>query len=130
MSKDFQVTVHEPTRRAEFEKIFGSATVYVISGVPQMCSIEGGNRLCYMLDVDLLTPSQFEALSEHLAVKFKISRIVIRRELIMRGLPILADDCTLVAKGNGARLSLWMLDAGDDDNDFDYEGDDAEALED
>ncbi len=34
MSKDFVVTVCEPERRAMFEAVFGTATVYVKSPFP------------------------------------------------------------------------------------------------
>jgi hypothetical protein len=124
MSKDFQVTVHEPTRAAEFEKIFGSATVCVTTGFPVMCMIEKVERPCYMLDLKELGSAQKAALVKHLANKFGADAEDVVQAIYNIGLPILAEECTLIAKGDGAFMTLAKLnDLVDTDDDFDYDYD-------
>lgn len=120
MGKDFQVTVHEPARREEWLKVFGTDTMCVTTGFPVEAMIFSDVRPCYMLDMDLLTNEQRDNLVRHITEKFGMQASEVIGALKMYGMPILAEDCTLKAGGDGVRMALWMLDASDHDDDFDY----------
>ena len=93
MAKDFRVTV-TGARGDEFRKIFGTDTVAVKSFIPSIADLPGlGERAVYLLDTDLLTDAQREALVEHIAEKFGAAREAVDEHLRARGLPILAEDC-------------------------------------
>ena len=71
MAKDFTVTV-DGERGEEFQRIFGTKTVHVLSPFPQMAHLEGKAEAesVYMLDLDMLTVEQQGKLILHLSQKF------------------------------------------------------------
>jgi hypothetical protein len=96
MSKDFTVTVINPERVASFEAVFGSATVYVKSPIPEYADLPGlGQRRVYKLDMALLTPEQRDRLVAYLSDQFRLGPVEANRLLDERGMPILASDCVV-----------------------------------
>ena len=96
MGKDFTVTVCEPERRAEFEAIFGTATVHVKSPFPVRANLPGRpDCLIYELDLELITREQRARLVAFLAEKFGISVEEVDALLEVHGVPILAEDCVV-----------------------------------
>lgn len=96
MSKDCTVTVCNPERRAEFEAVFGTATVYVKSPFPTRANLPGHpDSLIFELDLESITPEQRERLVAFLAEKFGIAAGEVDGLLEVHGVPILADDCVV-----------------------------------
>jgi hypothetical protein len=97
MGKDFRVTITNPEREEEFLKVFGRTTVNVESPIPHMASIPGKGRCrIYKLDLNLISEEEREKLVAHIAEKFKLNPEFVKAELARAGLPILADECTVV----------------------------------
>ena len=94
MSKDFTVTITNPERAADFERVFGSTTVYVESPIPQLATVPGlGEQRVYKLDLKLLSREQRLRLENYLSGKFVLTEVEVRDLLNERGMPILAQDC-------------------------------------
>jgi hypothetical protein len=95
-----EVTITDPERVADFERVFGSATVPVKERlpVPTMLSLPIGPKPCYMLDLDALTNEQRERLLDYATERFGMTRDEAEREL-PHGFPILAESCIFVTDG-------------------------------
>ena len=94
MSKDFQVTVTNPERAAEWEKILGTATLPVKSPIPTPVLLPTvGKARIYELDLDLITDEQRQNLIVHIAQKFSLDPRDVEQGLEEHGVPLLADDC-------------------------------------
>lgn len=94
MSADFQLTVHGE-RAADFQRIFGSATVSVESAVPLSLNVGGEERLAYLLDLDELTEEQNNNLVQHLMAKYDATWDQVLDQIENNGMPILAEDTTM-----------------------------------
>ncbi len=93
---DFEATIHDPERAAEFHKILGRTTVKIRSPVPKWGNFPDiGRQLFYELDIDLITEDEREALIKHIADKFKLTQDFVRSQLPVIGVPILAKDCVI-----------------------------------
>lgn len=94
------VTVHDPSRAADFERVFGTATVPVRERlpIPQTVSLPIGERPCYFLDLSAITAAQRERLIAFLIERFGETREGVEREL-PNGVPILAESCTFETDG-------------------------------
>jgi hypothetical protein len=89
-----RVTITEPKRRAEFEKIFGTATVQVKSARPTLAEVgDLGVHQVYMLDLDAVVGDALDRLVAHLAAKFGVEPYAIVEILRAEGMAILAEDC-------------------------------------
>ena len=106
MSRDFTVTVHAEDRRKDFETVFGSTTVPVLSPVPALAELPGFDepQLVYELDLDRLMTEQRKRLVTHIAEKFGLCESEVEAGLDEEGMPILASGC--VASGIDIRHFL------------------------
>jgi hypothetical protein len=96
MGKDFMVKIHNDERAKEWLDVLGTTTIYVESPFPTRMYLPGHDDAeAYMLDLDLITAEQRERLIEHIATKFDIPIDEVQAELDTKGVPILADNCTL-----------------------------------
>ena len=96
MSRDFEIVVHG--RRAEdLIHVFGSNRVCVRSPVPHWAILPGiGPALVYEADLDLITLEQRARLVTLIAERFGLPETEVERELDAHGLPLLADECSVV----------------------------------
>jgi hypothetical protein len=87
VSKHFFVTVHG-ARAMDFQAVFGTATVCVKSLLPRLASLpEIGRALVYDLGLETV---------EHIAKRFGLPAEDVEKDLDSHGVPILAQDCTIV----------------------------------
>jgi hypothetical protein len=99
MGKDFTVTITNEERAAEWEETLGTRTVHVKSPLPSMATLPGyPAAMIYELDLEMITPEQRERLVAHLAQKFGIPADEVAAQLDQHGVPILADDCTVMVR--------------------------------
>lgn len=95
------VTVHG-ARAADFEKVFGTATVRVTSWRAHKGWVaeHDGAVDIFELDLDWVCANGFrDALVAHLAERFNQEADFVGRELEHIGVPILAKNCTLSTSG-------------------------------
>ena len=104
------VTVHEPTRAAEYQRIFGSATVPVKSFFPTLANLPGFKRPLevYLLDLDKITTDQRGRLASHIAERFGLNSTEVNRDLDRHGVPIRAEHCS--AASSDPALFFTMID--------------------
>ena len=96
MSKDFTATITNTERAKDFEKVFGTATVYIESFIPTLAELPGlGSRNVYKLDMKLITPEQRSRLIDNLSYRFMLEYDEVVRLLAEHGVPILAEDCII-----------------------------------
>lgn len=92
------VTVHgPPARLADFERVFGSATVPVtqLLPVPAMAELPGvGRKPVYLLDLRAIDQEQRARLIDFCVERFGENRRYVIDHLDELGFPILAEDCT------------------------------------
>jgi hypothetical protein len=92
---DFLLTVGG-ARAAEFERVFGSTTVRVLSPLPQRIRLPDGRvEPCYLLDTVALRSDQRRRLVAHLAEQFGLPESAIDGRLDEDGMPIVARDADL-----------------------------------
>ncbi len=97
MGIDFKVTINSPERAEEFMKVFGRVEMDVKSPVPHEANLPGkGQARIFELDMDMISEDEKDKLAAHLAEKFKLNIEVVKTELARVGMPILAEDCTVV----------------------------------
>ena len=98
MASDFHVTIHG-ARGKELRRVLGTDTFDVRSPVPVVANLPGkGEVPVYLLDLDSLTPDQFNALVAHLAGKFHLDPEEVRRDIHRDGVPILYEDCSVMVE--------------------------------
>lgn len=90
------VTVTDPARVPDMERVFGSATVPVKGWLPEQASLPIGRRRVFIIDVDALTPGQRERLIAYGCERFGVARDEAEREIAEHGFPLLADSCIVV----------------------------------
>jgi len=78
--------------------VFGRATVPVISPVPFMATLDGEEKMAFMLDIQRLTAEQHDRLVQHLARKFGDTEIAVAAALTEVGLPIRADEVIVTVR--------------------------------
>ena len=95
MGCDFTVTVYDEVRGMEFEKVFGTRTVPVISPIPEWAKLPGFEeaKAVYDLDLQRISADQRERLVTHIAEKFGLEPSAVEADLDEVGMPILADEC-------------------------------------
>lgn len=80
-------------RAAAWRKIFGGGTVPIIGFLPMRASLPGKPDVeVYQLDLSKLSTEQLNRLAEHLSETFKVPREELEREILLAGVPILAED--------------------------------------
>lgn len=109
--------ITNPQRLQDWQTVFGTDEVQIISPFPHLAHLPGHDQpqLVYMADLTKLTADQRQRLIAHIAVRFGVPVDIVARDLDRVGLPILADDVTVVSDNLGLLLSA-MDDAGDDAN--------------
>jgi len=96
MDKGFTITVTDPERKAEWEGIFGTATVRVKSPFPTLADLLGrSDSMIFELDLEAITPEQREKLVAHIAERFSIPVAEVEALLDDHGVPILAEHCVV-----------------------------------
>lgn len=97
------LTVTAPPERVEtFRRIFGTDTVPVIpTAEPYVLRLPIGAEPCYLLDVERIPLEQRARLVAHLADTFGDPAELIVRDLIRRGLPIVAAGTAYTQLGVG-----------------------------
>lgn len=125
------IRVHflDDERKALYGAIFPDG-VPVKGPVPTLCELgDIGEHPCYILDFQAISMEQYSALAEAISQRFGAVRVAVASQISQDGLPIRADQTTLVV--DGPHLSLLMPDAVADEDDFsnedDYEDDDEEG---
>jgi hypothetical protein len=90
------------SRAADFEKVFGTATVRVTSWLPRKGWVAEHEEAedVFELDLDWVRANGFrDALVKHLAERFEQPADFVGRELDRIGVPILAKNCTITTSG-------------------------------
>lgn len=99
MAQDFTVTITDPDRAAEWQKVLGTTTVCVTTPLPATVCLPGHPRAkAFFMDVTLLTQMQRDALIQHLSAKFNIPAADIAAEIDrdpLHAIPILDEHCTV-----------------------------------
>jgi len=92
-----RATVHDPERRAFWEKIFGGDEVPVVSFIPQLADLPGYDepQQVYMLDLKALSDEQRFRLIQSLADKFCMLEGEVESSLDEHGVPILVTDVSV-----------------------------------
>lgn len=103
MRARFRVRILGP-RGEEWQRVLGRAEFGVLSPAAVLLDSPAGRRPHYLLDLAELSAAERQRLEQHLAAKFGLSLAEVRREVAERGVPILADDCHLVALDAGRLL--------------------------
>ena len=104
--KDFRVTITDPVRAAEWQEILGTTTVCVRSPIPTLGELPGHPKaLIYELDLNMLTPEQFENIVVFISKKFNEPVEAVRAGILILGMPILADDCMVIVENPQRWLS-------------------------
>lgn len=99
MGKDFEVKIINPERAEVFRQTVGSDIVFVQSPVPEMATLPGlGERKVFKLDLDMYTQEEKDKLAAHISEKFNIDIEFVKTNLASAGVPILAEDCTVIIK--------------------------------
>lgn len=92
----YWATIRGWARRREWMKVLGTETVPILSPVPQRADLPNyPNYLVYMVDVAALSTEQRERLVTFLAKKFGVPEAELQRDIETRGVPILAEECTI-----------------------------------
>jgi len=99
MGEHFKVKLTNPERAEAFRKIVGSDEVFVESPAPEIANLPGlGERRAFKLDLDMYTEDEKTVLAHHIAQKFQLDVEYVEECLESFGVPILADDCTVIIK--------------------------------
>lgn len=99
MGRDFHAVVDKHTERGTAWKyIFGRFDVCIVSPQPQLAELPGFDepQPVYLIDLDLLTSQEMNRLVYYLSGKFSQPPEQVRQEIKKHGVPILADECTVV----------------------------------
>ena len=89
--------VHNPDRQAEWLAVLGTDEIPIISPIPLLADLpDQPNSLVYEMDIDALNSDQLMALIRHLAEKFRLEMDYTRAYVINNGVPILANDVTVI----------------------------------
>lgn len=99
MGDDFEITVYDSERKANFIEVFGTNTVKVVSPFPKMIIRPNGTKaIAYFLDLKAITDKQRERLIKNLSERFKQSIEFVRENLEEMGVPILAENASAIIK--------------------------------
>ncbi len=134
------IRVHfiDDERKALYGAIFPDG-VPVTSPVPSLCNLDGaGRQPCHILDFQAISLTQYNALVEAISQRFGAVRVAVASQISQQGLPIRAEQTTLVV--DGPHLGLMIPNAvghfddrdlhqleeifGSDDDDFFDDDDD------
>jgi len=90
--------VHNPERRQEWKTVLGIDELPIVSPIPLLADLPGvDNALVYELNVRTLDADQLQSLIGHLADKFGRDIDYTRHYVLTYGVPILANDVTVIA---------------------------------
>lgn len=91
---DFEVTIINPERAAELQKIIERTTVKVKSPIPKWGIFpDVGRQQFFELDLEFISEEERDRLIKHIAETFKLTEGLVRADFSKIGLPILAKDC-------------------------------------
>lgn len=89
--------VHDPERRSAWVDILGTDEIPVLSPIPFIANLpDKENALCYEVNIKALNSDQLTRLILHLADKFDLDTEDVRRSIANEGVPILANDVTVM----------------------------------
>lgn len=96
-SHDFFVYI-DGERGAEWERVAGTRRFPVRSPIPALAALPGYQtpQRVYLLALDQVEPSRRARILVHLAVKFGLNEAEAAAEIAQAGIPILADQCSVV----------------------------------
>jgi hypothetical protein len=100
-------TIHDPVRALVWGKIFPGARMPIKSIVPAIENLPGmpGSHV-YMLDLQAITDEQHEQLVDSIVGLFELPAEEIRKDIVERGVPILADSCSIESTDERQVLNL------------------------
>lgn len=104
-------TIHDPVRAGIWSKFFPGARMPVLSIVPVIADLPGmpGSHV-YMLDLGAITDEQRDQLVAAVADLFDMTPEEVRKDITERGVPILADSCSI--ESTDERQILNLIDSG------------------
>ncbi len=95
-SHDFWATLHGE-RGEEWRLITGTNEFPIQSPIPVLGDLPGkGETRCYLLALDQVEPEILRRIVAHLAKKFGMTPEETEREMKTVGIPIPADDCSMM----------------------------------
>lgn len=84
-------------RGAEWERITGTRTFPTLDWNPVRADLPGlGVRDVHRLNLGLMPPDMVEKIVAHLAAKFGMTPEETRDEVMTKGIPVLAEGCSVV----------------------------------
>ena len=98
MTENFWISASDPERAAEWTRIFGENCA-PITTPPAMQNVilpYLGETNVYFLDLNALTPAQFERVVEHTVTRSHQDRDYVRQALRRDGMPIVARGTTII----------------------------------
>jgi hypothetical protein len=97
-------------RSEKWREIFGINVIPIKSVVGQFVNLPGRpGSLCYMLDVQALSPEQLEKLVTSLAEEHKIDIQAVRNFVMTDGVPILTDSVSVESTDQEEILNLVSM---------------------
>lgn len=91
-------TIHNPERRRFWMSVFYTDTVPIKSIIPGFADLPGHpDAQVYFLDLEAITPAERRRLVRHLANRFNLSPHYVAANLNKQGVPILAEDVSLIS---------------------------------
>lgn len=100
-------TIKNPERLAFWQEVFGGDTVPILSIIPSRANLPGiPDAVVYLLDLRVITADQRERLIAGIARKFNLPNEEVAAGLDEYGVPVLADDVTVVSTDQGLLMSL------------------------
>jgi hypothetical protein len=95
-SHDFFVTIHGE-RGEEWKGIAGTNHFPVRSPIPSLGILPGkGEQRVYLLALDQVEPETLNRIVSHMSEKFGLTPEEARDEMEKAGIPILADECSVM----------------------------------
>ena len=95
-SHDFWITIHGE-RGEEWKRITGTDRFPIKTPVPSLGILPGiGETRIYLLALDQMEPEIMHRILAHLAVKFGLTPEEDAEEIAKAGIPILADECSVM----------------------------------
>jgi hypothetical protein len=95
-SHDFWVSIHGE-RGEEWKRIADTNHFPVKSPIPSLGILPGkGEQRVYLLALDQMLPHVLDRIVAHLAAKFGMTPEETKEEMEKAGIPILADECSVM----------------------------------
>lgn len=103
------VTIHDPARKQFWEDMIGTSTLPIKGVVTFVCNLPGKpNADVYMLDLQALSDDLKRKIAAGIAVKFGYDADTVLSQMVMTGVPILADECSVQSSDWALMASLVL----------------------